>query len=215
MNFLDWILIVLFALGALWGLKTGLVGAFFNVVVIYVALLLSGLFAGQVLDLFWDGVENESVSTAIGYVVIFAVVYLAGKLATRIVRAGLKITMLGWVDRLGGLAVGVVAGFLLAGGMMAVMARYTYVIEDRETAGISGGLSKDEITARLRNLAEDHLADSARENVDGWLVGSEVVPVLIDVRNVLPGGMLGMAPSEFGTAIDILESKTDIQSGQA
>ena len=80
MNVLDWILIVAFAATALWGYKTGLVSAVLNAAAIYVGMLLSGLFAGQVLSLIWDGVESQAVSTAIGYVIIFAGVFIASRI---------------------------------------------------------------------------------------------------------------------------------------
>ena len=208
MNFFDWVLIALFAIGALWGLRKGLIDAVLLVVSIYIALLLSGLFAGRLLSLVWDDAENQALATAIGYVVIFAGVFIASSIVSRLIKASLKAVYAGWIDRVGGVAVGIVAGVLLAGGLMAVMARYTYVV-DREGAGIEAeaDLSDESLVIRLRDTAEGFLTDSARERFDKWLVESEVVNALIDIRNVLPGSALGMYPQEFNTAIDILESK--------
>ena len=210
LNFFDWVLIALFAIGALWGFRKGLIDAVLLVVSIYVALLLSGLFAGRLLSLVWDDAENQALATAIGYVVIFIGVFIVSSIVSRIIKASLKAVYAGWIDRVGGIAVGIVAGVLLAGGLMAVMARYTYVV-DPEGAGIEAeaDLSDEGLIIRLRQTAEDFLSDSARERFDKWLVESEVVNVLIDIRNVLPGSALGMYPQEFNTAIDILESRKE------
>lgn len=211
MNFFDWVLIALFAIGAFWGYRKGLVDAALLVVSIYAALLLSGQFAGRVVNLVWDDVSNQAFATAVGYVVIFIGVFIAGRIISKIVKSSLKKVKAGWADRSGGVLVGILAGVLLSGGLMAVAARYTYVI-DEEAAGVggsSGGLSPEAIIEQLRESAEKYLVDSGRENVDRWLVESNVVPVLIDVRNVLPGSALGMYPEEFNTAIDILDSKRD------
>jgi membrane protein required for colicin V production len=209
MNVFDWILIVLFVVGALWGYRTGLVDAVINVAVIYIGLLLSGQFAGQVLGLFWDGVESEALATAIGYVIIFVGVFVAGRIASRIVKAGLNIVLLGWVDKLGGIAIGIVAGVLLAGGLTAVVARYTYVIEPEDDR--PEGLEGEALTDRLREFAENALHDNLRERTDGQLVGSAVVPIILDIRNVLPGSALGMAPADFNLALDILDRKIELK----
>ena len=213
MNFFDWVLIALFALGAFWGYRKGLVDAALLVASIYAALLLSGQFAGRVLNLVWEDVSNQAFATAVGYVVIFIGVFIAGRIISWIVKSSLKKVKAGWADKAGGVLVGVLAGLLLSGGLMAVAARYTYVVDEGAAGGdgSSGGLSPEAIIEQLRESAEKYLVDSGRENVDRWLVESNVVPVLIDVRNVLPGSALGMYPEEFNTAIDILESKRDRQ----
>ncbi|MDA0231992.1 MAG: CvpA family protein [Chloroflexi bacterium] len=212
-NFFDWVLIALFAIGAFWGYRKGLIDAVLLVASIYVALLLSGQFAGRILNLIWEDAGNEAFATAVGYVVIFVGVFIAGRIVSRIIKSSLTKMKVGWADKAGGVLVGLLAGVLLSGGLMAVAARYTYVI-DKDAAGdggSSGGLSPEAIVEQLRESAEKYLVDSGRENVDRWLRESEMVPVLIDVRNVLPGSALGMYPEEFNTAIDILESKRNLE----
>lgn len=207
MNVFDWILVALFIVAALWGYKTGLVDAIVNVAVIYIGLLLSGQFAGQVLGLFWDGVESEALATAIGYVIIFIAVFIAGRIVSRIVKAGLNIVLLGWADKAGGIIVGVVAGVLLAGGLTAVTARYTYVIEPEDER--PEGLEGQALTDRLAEFAESALTDNLRGRADEQMVESTVVPIIMDIRNVLPGSALGMAPADFNLALDILDSKIE------
>lgn len=208
MNFLDWILIALFVIGALWGYRKGLVDAALLAASIYVALLLSGQFAGRVLGLIWDDVESEALNTAIGYVIIFVAVFIAGRILSKIIKGSLKAVYAGWVDKLGGVVVGLIVGLLLSGGLMAVMARYTYVV-DRDGAGV-GDEGDPNFIEQMRDSAEQFVNDSARESLDRWLVESEVTGVLLDVRNVLPGNALGIAPEDFNTALDILESKREL-----
>lgn len=214
MNFFDWVLIALFAIGAFWGFRKGLIDAALLVASIYFALLLSGQFAGRLLNLVWEDAENQAFATAVGYVVIFIGVFIAGRIISRIIKSSLDKVKLGWTDKAGGVLVGVVAGLLLAGGLMAVTARYTYVV-DGEAAGTDGesggGLSPEAIIGQLRDTAETYLIDSGRDRMDKWLIESQIVFVLIDIRNVLPGSALGMYPQEFNTAINILESKHELE----
>ena len=200
MNVFDWVLIVVFALTALWGYKTGLIDAALNAITFYVGLFLSGLFAARVLSLFWDGVESESVSTAIGYVIIFVAVFIASRIVSGIIKKALKITFMGWVDNLGGIVVGLVAGMLIAGGVMTVAARYTYIIPENTDDLTSAGIQD-----MVQQAAENYVEQGVRDKLDGFLTESQLVPSLLGLRGVV----IEFAPEDFGVALDILESRID------
>ena len=193
-------LIVVFALTALWGYKAGLIDAALNAITIYVGLFLSGLFAARVLSLFWDGVESESVSTAIGYVIIFVTVFIASRIVSGIIKKALKITFMGWVDNLGGIVIGLVAGMLIAGGVMTVAARYTYIIPENTDDLTSAGIQD-----MIQQAAENYVEQGARDKLDGFLTESQLVPSLLGLRGVV----IEFAPEDFGVALDILESRID------
>ena len=200
MNVFDWVLILVFALTALWGYKTGLIDTALNAITIYVGLFLSGLFAARVLSLFWDGVESESVSTAIGYVIIFVTVFIASRIVSGIIKKALKITFMGWVDNLGGIVIGLVAGVLIAGGVMTVAARYTYIIPENTDDLTSAGIQD-----MIQQAAENYVEQGARDKLDGFLTESQLVPSLLGLRGVV----IEFAPEDFGVALDILESRID------
>ena len=200
MNVFDWVLILVFALTALWGYKTGLIDAALNAITIYVGLFLSGLFAARVLSLFWDGVESESVSTAIGYAIIFVTVFIASRIVSGIIKKALKITFTGWVDNLGGIVIGLVAGMLIAGGVMTVAARYTYIIPENTDDLTSAGIQD-----MIQQAAENYVEQGARDKLDGFLTESQLVPSLLGLRGVV----IEFAPEDLGVALDILESRID------
>lgn len=211
MNFFDWVLVALFAIGAYWGYRKGLIDAALLVASIYIALLLSAQFAARLLSPIWDAPDNQALATAAGYVIIFIGVFMAGRIVSRIVKANLNKINAAWVDKVGGVLVGIAAGVLLSGGLMAVVARFTYVVDDDAggSSQESNGFSAEQLIDQLRETAETYLVDSGRENTDRWLVQSEVVGVLIDIRNVLPASTLGLAPEDFNTALDILEDRRE------
>ena len=217
MNFFDWVLIALFALGALWGFRKGLIDAVLLVASIYFALLLSGQFAARLLNTFWDVADQQALATAAGYVIIFIAVFIVGRIISRFAKGLLAKVNLGWADQAGGIGIGIVAGILLAGGLVAVTARFTYVVDEDAAGGGSGsgGFSPEELVDQLRETAETYLKDSGRENTDRWLVNSEVVGVLMDIRDVLPGSALGVAPEDFNTALDILDDRRQEQGETA
>lgn len=204
-------LVVAFAITALWGYKTGLVSAALNAVAIYLGLFLSGLFAGRVLSLLWDGVESEALSTAIGYVIIFVAVFLASRIVASIIKKAHKVTFVGWIDNVGGIAIGLVAGVLIAGGIMAFGARYSFVYDqeseainasDVMTDGIEG--IKDKITGNTIKFATNY----GQENGRKLLLESTIVPSLLNLRSFV----IEFAPDEFGVALDKLEQAIDEQA---
>jgi len=202
MNVLDWVLIALFVIGALWGLRTGLIDAVFNALAIYLALVLGAQFASRVLGIFTDSVESEALSKAIGYVIIFIAVFIAARILAHFTRQVFRSLTVEWVDRVGGAALGILAGLLLAGGLMAVLARYSYVID--ESAEENGSFFDNAL-----QFARGYLEGGARSRLDRSLVESEVVGILLDIRSALPGGMLGIAPDDFSLALDILEARRE------
>lgn len=206
MNIFDWVLIGIFAVSAIWGYKTGLVTATLNAASLYISLLLSGLFAGNVLSLIWDGIDSAAISTAIGYVIIFVAVFLISRIVAAIIKKALNLTFTTWIDSLGGVLIGIVAGILISGGVMTVLARYAFVetttsveaeieLDNLITDGIEG--FTDKITGRTIAYAQN----LGRENTRRWLIRSQIVPSLLNLRTFV----ISFAPEEFGISIDRLE----------
>ncbi len=203
MNILDWVLLALFVVGALWGYKSGLIDGLLTLVAVYVAMVLSGQFAGRIVGLFTDSIESDALSTAIGYVVIFVLVFLIARIVGKIIRGTMKVLFLGWVDKLGGLALGLVAGLLIAGAVVTVLARFTYVFEPPSGEGNV-----------IQRTGERFLNEQARSKSDDQLVNSNLTEVIVEVRSALPGRALGMMPDDFDTALDILEERIQEQKGE-
>ena len=202
MNLLDWIFAGIFVLSALWGYKAGLVNLLVNTVAIYVGLFFSGLFAGRILSLIWDGVESKAISTAIGYVIIFIGVFLASRIAVSIINKTTKSfsSQMGWGNKLGGILLGLFAGILIAGGLMTAGARYTYSLPQS-----TANQSTDSIQLMIENVARNYVEGSVREKLDNWLIESQIVPSLLNLR----GFVIEFAPDDFGVSLDILENRID------
>ncbi len=203
MNFLDWALIVVFALVTYLGYRAGLVNSVLNFVAVYVALILSGIFAGRILGLFWDGETSEALSMAVGYVVIFVAAFLIARILSKIVKGGLNLVFLGWTDKLGGVVAGALVGLVLVGAMTAVLARYTYVIPEEPPPADSPSF----IDTVVRE-AENYLNTGIRNRVDGQLVDSSVIPPVLEIR----GLFAPITPREFAVALDVLEVRIEEDS---
>ena len=212
MGWLDIVIIVIFIVGVLLGMKTGLIGAAVNALGVLIGWLLAGQFADDVGGLFGDSLSNDTLVTVVSYVIIIVVVLVALRIAARILRPILNIATLGlagMVDRLGGVALGLILGFLVSGAFIIAMARFTYGLEIPEVpdlSGVSGGAIAGKLDGPLPKVVE------TREAVENALAESALVPLFIDIRNALPGNALGFIPSDFKVSLDALEQRIEEES---
>lgn len=205
MNIFDWVLVAVFVVGALLGLKWGLVQSVLNFVAVYIAMLVGAQFADGLVARVTDDVQNESVATAIGYVVIFLGVFIIAQIVGKIIRAMLTIVFLGWVDKLGGVVVGVLLGAILVTGVVTAMARVAYPQDEAILVEIED-LGTGNIEAAKERLYQELAERYGRDTLKGWLADSSLVPRILDTRAKLPANVLGLIPGEFSTALDTLEA---------
>ena len=193
MNWLDIVLLVILAGGGYYGLKTGLITAGFTVVGVVVGVILAGQLSDDVGERLTDSISNDTVVTIISYAIIIGLVVVAAQVAGTILRKLISILFLGWADKLGGLALGVVAGAAISGALITGMARLTYNFE------VPAGGLPGQVVENFVPLAD------AKGWLEDALVGSSLVPSYIDLTDALPADALGFVPSDFQTALDILE----------
>ena len=107
------------------------------------------------------------------------------------------------VNQIGGLAAGLVMGFLIMTIMVNITARWAYAIEEDQTGKLE--ISEEALTQMFQNSLEN----TSREAGDLILRESIMVGIVIDVKNVLGGSFLGLIPGDFKDALDIAEARRD------
>ncbi len=210
MNIFDWVLVAVFVVGALLGLKWGLVQSVLNFVAVYVAMLVGAQFADGLVERFTDDIENESITTAIGYAVIFLAVFIVAQIVGKIIRAGLTIVFLGWVDKLGGVLIGVLLGAVLVTGVVIAMARVAYPQDEVILADIGriadAAINDGDLDTAKERLYQELAERYGRDILKDWLADSTLVPKVLGGSSKVPANVLGLAPGEFATALDTLEA---------
>jgi membrane protein required for colicin V production len=123
MNGLDYLIIALASLGAIYGISRGALRMVTSVV-----SLLAGLYVAS-LHYSWASAIAQSqlgvgptTAAALGYAVVFAAVFVAVEFAGSFAGRVLRTVHLGWVDRLGGGALGAGIACAVAGLCAMVMA---------------------------------------------------------------------------------------------
>ena len=224
MNWLDITLIVIMALGLLWGLKTGLISAIFTAVGILVGWVVAGQLADDIGGYFESSLNSDTLVTVVSYaVIIIASVIIIGFIG-KIIKPIVGIATLGassMVDKLGGLAMGLVIGLAIAGVFITGMARFTYNftveipdIEVPAAAGSALGSQASAVTGALTDSLSGFslpIVDDKKEAVEDALTESTIVPIFMNIRGALPGNALGFIPADFAAALDILQEAIDAQ----
>ena len=224
MNWLDITLIVIMALGLLWGLKTGLISAIFTAVGILVGWVVAGQLADDIGGYFESSLNSDTLVTVVSYaVIIIASVIIIGFIG-KIIKPIVGIATLGassMVDKLGGLAMGLVIGLAIAGVFITGMARFAYNftveipdIEVPAAAGSALGSQASAVTGALTDSLSGFslpIVDDKKEAVEDALTESTIVPIFMNIRGALPGNALGFIPADFAAALDILQEAIDAQ----
>lgn len=120
MTWLDVVVIVVWVVVTFWGLKTGLVSMLFPLAIVVGSLLLGGVLAGPIGDLFSLLTDDETVQTIGGYALIFVVLFVAGSLAMHFLSVSSRfVPSSGLANNAAGGVVGFMVGFVLLSGILA------------------------------------------------------------------------------------------------
>ena len=222
MNWLDIALIVTLVLGLLWGMKAGLIGATFTAVGILVGWVLAGQVAGDIGGLFESSLNSDTLVTVVSYAIIIiasvVIIGFIGKIAKPILTTA-TLGMSGMVDKLGGLALGLVIALAIAGVFITGMARFAYnfTIQTPGVEAVAPGITGTAIggqAAAATGALTDALGDVSlpivadkKQAVEDSLTESTIVPIFMDIQGALPADALGFIPADFAVALDILQAE--------
>lgn len=209
MNWLDFILLAVLIVGAFMGMRLGLIAAAVTALGAFIGWLLAGQLSDDIGGLFEGSLSNDTLVTVISYAIIIGGSLFVARLVAKIVKPLLTVFTLGLsslVDKLGGLALGLVIGAAIAGAIVIGLARLTY---DFDTSVITGAIPT-QVAGQVAQIQEklDKVED-VKKGLEDALTESSIVPILVDIRGALPANALGFVPSDFKIAMDILEANID------
>ena len=132
MNWLDIAIIITSALGALFGLRTGIIRAGFAAAAVIFGMVILGEVTRYAGAWFGDYVEDEAVIKVIGYVMTFVLSVSIAAVSVMVARQCVyTLFLLGWTDRLAGLALRLVVA---VGFSTAAIVAMTYRANDQVVA---------------------------------------------------------------------------------
>ena len=125
MNWVDIVILVVWAGTASWGASMGLLQMGVHLVVVAVGLAISSRIAPTVGGLFSVVTDIENAQSVAGFIAVFLILFIAGGVVSFWLRTILGIIpFFGSFNKLGGLIIGVAVGFLLLSGILTGIQKF-------------------------------------------------------------------------------------------
>lgn len=123
MNVIDIIIIVLLALAVIKGIKDGLVRQAGGIAGIILGIFIAGRFSAMLSKWLnqWIPDVSENIAKILSFVIIIILVIICTALLSRLLEKVIKITTLGWVNRLLGVLLSVCTATLLTGVVISLI----------------------------------------------------------------------------------------------
>ena len=200
----DWILIAPIVLGVVMWYRMGLIKNVLYIVLVAITMIIGGLLSQMIVDAIGLELESDGLVTVIGYGILLIAGFLGVQLFSGVVQMIISKLTFGIGDKVnavGGLASGLVLGFLVTTIIVNITARWTYTPDEEEDGRLE--ISEEAIS----KMFENSIKDTSREAADKILRESLMVGVVIDVKNLLGGQFLGIIPGEFSDTLDIADER--------
>ncbi len=128
MNWLDIVILVVVAIATFLGLRIGIIKAVLSLAGLIVGIILAGLYYVPLSEQL-PFIPQADVAKVVAFAIILIGVMVIVSVLAKLLKWAASAVMLGWVNRLGGAAFGVVLGALLCGALLATWARFWGVAE--------------------------------------------------------------------------------------
>ena len=206
MNWIDILIIIVMGICVLWGGKTGLFGAAFYTVSIFIGWLIAVRVSQTIGNIFTDNLGLDTYITVIVYFVILVSSLILTRSILRMLGVGtmlVDIATLG-MNRIFGMLIGLATGILLGAVIITGLARFTYDFDI------------DKNIAQIQNIPGKQLIPSEKigskvgetsTTIESGLTTSKLAPVYIKILRFIPNDTVELLPDDFNHTLDLLDSK--------
>ncbi|MEC9308846.1 MAG: CvpA family protein [Chloroflexota bacterium] len=176
MNWLDIAVLILWAVLAFWGFRTGIIKMIVPLVVVVVGLALASRIAGPVGNILSFISDNENVQSVAAFIVIFVGLLILGAVLSRVIKLAVNIIPLGGLaNNASGALIGLIVGFILLSGILTGLQKFPigtmHETIDDSTLGTFLADNFDVVTRGLKIIPSDwnqkanDLADGMQDNL--------------------------------------------------
>jgi len=123
MNWLDIAIIVAIVISALLGLRIGIIKAVLSLAGLIVGVILAGRYYEPLAEQL-SFIPQASVAKIVAFAIILVGVMVIAGLLASLLKWAASVTMLGWVNRLGGAVFGLVMGAIFCGALIATWVKF-------------------------------------------------------------------------------------------
>ena len=154
MSWLDLVIVVVLAVGAFFGLRMGIIKAVLSLAGVIVGVVLAGQYYVALADVLPFFSETSSAAKIVAFAIILIVVMVIAVVLARLLKWATSVMMLGWVNHLGGAALGLVLGAIFCGALLAIWVKWMGA-GDTITASMIAPVLLDKFPGVLALLPEE------------------------------------------------------------
>ena len=145
MNWIDVVILVVWALNSGWGYMAGLIQMVIPLAAVIVGLAVASRIGDSVGNIFSPLTDNEDYQTIAGFILIFVGLFILASIAGFALRTVLRFIPLGgMVNKLAGLAAGLALGVILLSGVLTGVQKHPFndgLVEDIDNASLGAFLA--------------------------------------------------------------------------
>ena len=123
MNWLDIALLAIIAFSTFTGLKTGIIKSVLSLAGLIIGIILAGRYYAALAENL-TFIPQETIAKIAAFLIILVGIMVIANVIAAMLKFAVSAVMLGWVNRLGGAAFGLVMGATFCGALLAVWGKY-------------------------------------------------------------------------------------------
>ena len=126
MNWVDAIIIIVALISAYIGYKQGLIRTVFSFIGLIVGVVLAGQWSDSLANLLSS--DRAQWAYIVAFAIILIVVLVAANLAGAVLKGFIKFMMLGWLDSLGGIVLGLLVGAIAVAAILTSVGLWAHYV---------------------------------------------------------------------------------------
>jgi membrane protein required for colicin V production len=135
MNWIDILIVVTIAGIVLGAYAAGLIREVVTLVAAIVGIVIAGALYDDLAADVLVFMDDEDAAEAISFLILVGAVYLFGQIIAILLSRTASLLMLGWADKIGGAAFGVIKGLIVVQALLIIFAAYPSLGLDDQIAG--------------------------------------------------------------------------------
>jgi membrane protein required for colicin V production len=191
MNWLTIAIIVIVGILTYLGFKRGLIKSLVPFVGIALGVIIAGRFYSSLADSL-PVIDSESQANIVAFIILLIVTYIVVHVTGSFLHRMIRLALLGWADKLGGLVFGFATGWLITLIVVVLMARFVALPAELPDIPVAG------LDAWIENWRE---IENFRDSVNGTIDGSSIAKVQIKLFPAISN----LLPSEFDAVKDFFD----------
>jgi len=127
MNWIDIVILAVWGITALWGYSDGFLRLVVPFITMLAGLALASRIGERVGNIFSVFTDNENAQAMAGFILILGVAFILGGVLSTMARSVLRIIpFFGLADKMAGMIVGLLVGFVLLSGVLTGIQRFPF-----------------------------------------------------------------------------------------